>query len=222
MIVSQAKKLDEIGYEEMLEMTTYGADVMHPRAVELGQIYNIPILVASSFLDSPGTLIHGGITMEGRNRVTGIAQDLNVAKITVVGVPDKPGIAATIFEKLANAGISVDTIVQNTSIDNITDLTFTISKNDLIPAMEIVKLIADEIGARDFLFDSSVGKVSIIGTGIQTSPGYAARMFTTLSNEGINIMLISTSEIRITCIIKEDRVKDAVRALHRAFEMEQA
>jgi aspartate kinase len=221
-IVSQAKKLDEIGYEEMLEMTTYGADVMHPRAVELGQIYNIPILVASSFLDSPGTLIHGGITMEGRNRVTGIAQDLNVAKITVVGVPDKPGIAATIFEKLANAGISVDTIVQNTSIDNITDLTFTISKNDLIPAMEIVKLIADEIGARDFLFDSSVGKVSIIGTGIQTSPGYAARMFTTLSNEGINIMLISTSEIRITCIIKEDRVKDAVRALHRAFEMEQA
>ncbi len=221
-IVSQAKKLDEIGYEEMLEMTTYGANVMHPRAVELGQIYNIPILVASSFLDSPGTLIRGGIPMEGRNRVTGIAQDLNVAKITVVGVPDKPGIAATIFEKLANAGISVDTIVQNTSIDNITDLTFTISKNDLIPAMEIVKLIADEIGARDFLFDSSVGKVSIIGTGIQTSPGYAARMFTTLSNEGINIMLISTSEIRITCIIKEDRVKDAVRALHRAFEMEQA
>ena len=221
-IVSQAKKLDEIGYEEMLEMTTYGADVMHPRAVELGQIYNIPILVASSFLDSPGTLICGGIPMEGRNRVTGIAQDLNVAKITVVGVPDKPGIAATIFEKLANAGISVDTIVQNTSIDNITDLTFTISKNDLIPAMEIVKLIADEIGARDFLFDSSVGKVSIIGTGIQTSPGYAARMFTTLSNEGINIMLISTSEIRITCIIKEDRVKDAVRALHRTFEMEQA
>jgi aspartate kinase len=221
-IVSQAKKLDEIGYEEMLEMTTYGADVMHPRAVELGQIYNIPILVASSFLDSPGTLIRGGIPMEGRNRVTGIAQDLNVAKITVVGVPDKPGIAATIFEKLANAGISVDTIVQNTSIDNITDLTFTISKNDLVPAMEIVKLIADEIGARDFLFDSSVGKVSIIGTGIQTSPGYAARMFTTLSNEGINIMLISTSEIRITCIIKEDRVKDAVRALHRAFEMEQA
>jgi len=221
-IVSQAKKLDEIGYEEMLEMSTYGANVMHPRAVELGQIYNIPILVASSFLESPGTLIHGGIPMEGRNRVTGIAQDLNVAKVTIVGVPDKPGIAATIFERLANAGISVDTIVQNASIENITDLTFTIAKSDLAPATEIVKPIASEIGARDCIFDPTVGKVSIIGTGIQTSPGYAARMFTTLSQESINIMLISTSEIRITCIIKEDKVKDAVRALHRAFELEQA
>ncbi|MDD2471960.1 MAG: aspartate kinase [Dehalococcoidales bacterium] len=221
-IVSQAKKLDEIGYEEMLEMSTYGANVMHPRAVELGQIYNIPILVASSFLESPGTLIHGGIPVEGRNRVTGIAQDLNVAKITIVGVPDRPGIAGTIFERLAAAGISVDTIVQNASIENITDLTFTIAKSDLAPAMEIVKPIAAEIGARDCVFDSSVGKVSIIGTGIQTSPGYAARMFATLSRESINIMLISTSEIRITCIIKEDRVKDAVRALHQAFELEQA
>ncbi|MDD4635786.1 MAG: aspartate kinase [Dehalococcoidales bacterium] len=221
-IVSQARKLDEIGYEEMLEMSTYGANVMHPRAVELGQIYNIPILVASSFLESPGTLIHGGLPMEGKNRVTGIAQDLNVAKITIVGVPDRPGIAATIFERLASAGISVDTIVQNASIENITDLTFTIAKSDLAPAMEIVKPLAAEINATDCIFDSAVGKVSIIGTGIQTSPGYAARMFTTLSREDINIMLISTSEIRITCIIKEDRVKDAVRALHRAFEMEQA
>ena len=159
--------------------------------------------------------------MQGRNRVTGIAQDLDVAKITIVGVPDKPGIAGPIFERLANAGISVDTIVQNASIENITDLTFTITKGDLAPAMEIVKPIAAEIGARDCMFDSSVGKVSIIGTGIQTSPGYAARMFTTLSKENINIMLISTSEIRITCIIKEDRVKDAVRALHKAFELEQ-
>ena len=220
-IVSQARKLDEVGYEEMLEMTIYGANVMHPRAVELGQIYKIPILIASSFFESPGTLIRGGIPVEGRNRVTGIAQDLDVAKITIVGVPDKPGIAGPIFERLANAGISVDTIVQNASIENITDLTFTITKGDLAPAMEIVKPIAAEIGARDCMFDSSVGKVSIIGTGIQTSPGYAARMFTTLSKENINIMLISTSEIRITCIIKEDRVKDAVRALHKAFELEQ-
>jgi len=221
-IVSQAVKLDEIGYEEMLEMSTYGAKVMHPRAVELGQIYGVPILVASSFMDKPGTLIHGGISMEGRNKVTGIAHDLNVAKITILGVPDRPGIAAAIFERLAGAAISVDTIVQNASTENITDLTFTIAKSDLGPAMEIVKPLAAEIGARDFVSDSGVGKVSIIGTGIQNTPGFAARMFTALSRESINIMLISTSEIRITCIIKEDKVKDAIRALHKAFELEQA
>jgi len=221
-IVSRAVKLDEIGYEEMLEMSTYGAKVMHPRAVELGQIYGVPILVASSFIDKPGTLIHGGISMEGRNKVTGIAHDLNVAKITILGVPDRPGIAAAIFERLAGAGISVDTIVQNASTENITDLTFTIAKSDLGQAMEIVKPLAAEIGARDFASDSNVGKVSIIGTGIQNTPGFAARMFTALSRESINIMLISTSEIRITCIIKEDKVKDAVRALHKAFELEQA
>lgn len=221
-IVGQAVKLEEIGYEEMLEMSTYGAKVMHPRAVELGQIYGVPILVASSFLDKPGTLIHGGISMEGRNKVTGIAHDLNVAKITILGVPDRPGIAAAIFERLAGAGISIDTIVQNASTENITDLTFTIAKSDLGTAMEIVKPLAAEIGARDFASDSGVGKVSIIGTGIQNTPGFAARMFTALSRESINIMLISTSEIRITCIIKEDKVKDAVRALHKAFELEQA
>ncbi len=160
--------------------------------------------------------------MEGRNKVTGIAHDQDVAKITILGVPDRPGIAAAIFEKMANAGISIDTIVQNASIDNITDLTFTIAKHDLLPAMEIVRPVIQEIGAREFVSDSHVGKVSIIGTGIQNTPGFAARMFTTLSREGINIMLISTSEIRITCIIKEDRVKDAIRALHRAFELEQA
>jgi aspartate kinase len=221
-MVSQARKLEEIAYEEMLEMSTYGAKVMHPRAVELGQIYNMPILVASSFLDKPGTLIHGGIPLEGRNKVTGIAHDLNVAKITVVGVPDRPGIAATVFERLASAGISVDTIVQNASIENTTDLTFTIAKSDLAPAMEIVKPVAREIEARDFMSDSSVGKVSIIGTGIQNTPGFAAKMFTALSRESINIMLISTSEIRITCIIKQDKVKDAIRALHYAFKLEQA
>ena len=221
-IISQARRLDEIGYEEMLEMSTYGAKVMHPRAVELGQIYDIPIMVASSFGEKNGTLIHGGIPVEGRNKVTGRAHDLNVSKITIVGVPDKPGIAALIFERLAKAGISVDTIVQNASMENITDLTFTIAKSDLGQAMEIVKPLAQEIGARDYISDSNVGKVSIIGTGIQNTPGFAAKMFTALSREGINIMLISTSEIRITCIIREDKVKEAIRALHREFELEQA
>jgi len=221
-LVPQARHLSEINYEEMLELASYGARVMHPRAVELGELYNIPILVASSFNEKPGTLIHGGASMEVRNRVRGIADDLNVAKITVVGVPDRPGIASAIFKPLAEAGISVDSIVQNASIEKITDLTFTVAKSELKRAMKVVRPIAEEIGARQCLSDSAVGKISIVGTGIQNTPGYAARMFEALSNEGINIQLISTSEIRITCIISEDKVKDAVNALHRAFKMEKS
>ncbi len=219
-LTPEAQRVSEIGYEEMLELATYGAKVMHPRAVELGELFNIPILVASSFTDSPGTLIHGGVSMEVRNKVRGIAHDLDVAKVTVVGVPDRPGIAAAIFEPLAKANISVDTIVQNASIDNITDLTFTVAKSQLDEAMEVVKPIARSIGARECVSAPRLGKVSIIGTGMQNTPGFAARMFSTLSEQGINIQLISTSEIRITCIIDEARIKDAVRALHRAFELE--
>ncbi len=219
-LIPEAQRLSEIGYGEMLEMATYGAKVIHSRAVELGELFNIPIMVASSFTDSPGTLIHGGISMEVRNRVRGIAHDLDVAKITVVGVPDHPGIAAAIFEPLAKANISVDTIVQNASIENITDLTFTVAKSQLSEAMEVANPIARSIGARDCVSDSRLGKVSIIGTGMQNAPGYAARMFSTLSEQGINIQLITTSEIRITCIIDEARVTDAVRALHRVFELE--
>ena len=220
-LIPQARQLPEIGYEEMLEMASYGAGVIHPRAVELGELFNIPILVASSFTDSPGTLIHGGVSMEVRNKVRSIAHDLDVAKITVVGVPDRPGIAAAIFESLAKAGISIDTIVQNASIENITDLTFTVAKSQLSRAMEVVEPIAISIGARECVSDSRLGKVSIIGTGMQNTPGYAARMFSALSEKGINIQLITTSEIRITCIIDEARVKDAVLVLYRAFELEE-
>jgi aspartate kinase len=219
-IVPEAQKLSEIGYEEMLELATYGAKVTHPRAVELGELFNVPILVASSFTDSPGTLIHGGGAMEVRNKVRGIAHDLDVAKITVVGVPDRPGIAASIFEPLAKANISIDTIVQNASINKVTDLTFTVAKSQLAKAMDVVKPIAKSIGARECVSDAKLGKVSIIGTGMQNTPGYAARMFATLREKGINIELITTSEIRITCIIEEAKVKEAVKALHRAFELE--
>ena len=219
-LIPEARWLAEIGYEEMLELATYGAKVVHPRAVELGELFNIPILVASSFSQNPGTLIHGGVSMEVRNKVRGIAYDLDVAKITVVGVPDQPGIAASIFQPLAKAGISIDTIVQNASINKITDLTFTVAKSDLAGAMRVVEPIAKSIRARECASDSKLGKVSIIGTGMQNTPGFAARMFEELSQQDINIQLITTSEIRITCIIDETRVKDAVRALHRAFEVE--
>ncbi len=219
-IVPDAQRLVEIGYDEMLELATYGARVLHPRAVELGELFNVPILVASSFTEGPGTLIDGGGAMEVRNRVKGIIHDLDVAKVTVVGVPDRPGIASAVFQPLAAAGISVDTIVQNASIENITDLTFTVAKSHLDKAMEVVKPIAKSIGARECASDSKLGKVSIIGTGMQNTPGYAARMFGALSEQGINIQLITTSEIRITCIIGETSVEDAVRVLHRAFELE--
>jgi len=221
-LVPEARPMPEIGYEEMLEMASYGAKVMNSRAVELGELFAVPILVASSFTDSPGTLIHGGVSsMEVRNKVRSIAHDLNVAKITVVGIPDRPGIAAALFEPLAKANISVDTIVQNASLNNITDLTFTVTRNQLDKAMRVVESTAKSIGARECVSDSKLGKVSVIGTGMQNTPGYAARMFQTLSEEGINIQLIATSEIRITCIIDESRVNDSVSALHRAFQLDE-
>jgi aspartate kinase len=220
-IVPEARKISEIDYEEMVEMATYGAKVMHPRAVETGQIHNMPILVACSFNEKPGTVIRGGIPMEVRNKARGIAHDLNVAKVTVLAVPDRPGIAAAVFEPLAAANVSVDTIVQNSGAGGVTDLTFTVTRNDLNKAMKVVEPIAKSIGAKGCVSDAKLGKVSIVGTGMQNTPGYAARMFKALYEAGINIELITTSEIRITCIVNETRVADAVRCLHKAFQLDQ-
>jgi aspartate kinase len=214
-LVPDAKKLKEVSYEEMLELATYGARVIHNRAVELGWLYNVPILVASSFSDSSGTTICKEASMEVKNKVSGIVHDTNVAKVTVVGVPDHPGIATAIFESLARANISIDTIVQNASINS-----FTVARTDLLKAMSIVEPVAKSVGGKQCVTDSTLAKLSIVGTGMQNTPGYAARMFRALYQHGINIQLITTSEIRITCIISEDKVKDAIRALHQAFELE--
>jgi aspartate kinase len=193
---------------------------MQPRAVEIGSFFNVPIYVASSFTETPGTLIHGGINMESFNRVRGIPHDLDVAKVTIRGVPDRPGIAAAVFEPLAQHHISVDVIVQNASAEGNTDLTFTVSKGDLGRTVSLVEEIAHEIQAGEVVTDDQIGKVSIVGTGIQSAPGFASRMFRSLYDAGINIQMISTSEIRITCIVAADRVNDAVRALHKTFELE--
>ena len=158
--------------------------------------------------------------METRNRVRGIAHNKNVAKITVQGVPDRPGISATLFEPLAENGISVDTIVQNASVERVTDLTFTVARGDLETAMDIIEPVAREMGARNCISDSKLGNVSIVGTGMQHYPGYASSMFRALYEANINIEMITTSEIRITCIVAEDRVEDAVRALHKAFQLD--
>ncbi len=221
-IVPDARQLKDLSFEEMLELATQGSQVMHNRAVELASVHNLPILVTSSFVDAPGTIIRGEAELEERNRVRGIAHDTDVAKITVRHVPDKPGIATHIFEPLAEAGISVDTIVQNASEGAMTDLTFTLTRGDLKRAESVMPAICAAVGADGYVADGGLGKVSIVGVGIQTAHGYAARMFRALFDEGINIELISTSEIRLTCIIAAARVPDAVRALHRAFELERA
>ncbi len=221
-IEPSARKLRDISYEEMLEMAALGARVLNPRAAELGSVYGVPIVVASSFKEAPGTLIHGGVNMEQFNRVRGIAHDKDVAKVTLRGVPDKPGIAAGIFGPLADNHVSVDTIVQNAGVEQLTDLTFTVPVGDLQTAVSVVEGVAKEIGAGEVVTDDDLGKVSIVGTGIRSAPGYASRMFKTLSDAGINIEMISTSEIRITCIVCQSDVEKAVQALHKAFELEKA
>ena len=221
-VVPRARKLEEIGYEEMLELASYGAK-MHPRSVELGAVYQIPIYVASSFSDAPGTLIHrepDGSHMENRIKVTGIALNANVAKITVRSLPDRPGIAAALFEPLSKVGISVDTIVQNTSVDRTTDISFTMSRADLARAESEVNALLRELGASAVVTDTTLASVSIVGSGMQHTPGYASRMFRVLADGNINIDMITTSEIRISCIIKEEQAEHAVRLLHRDFQLD--
>lgn len=221
-IVPNARKLTEISYEEMLELAQQGARVMHPRAVELGSVYGVPIAVRSSFNQNPGTLIHGEATMEIRNKVRGIAHDTDVAKITVVGVPDRPGIAASLFQPLADANISVDVIVQNASVQGTTDMSFTVARGDLNRALRLVESCSPEIRATDVLNSTGLAKVSVVGTGMQHAPGYAARMFRALAERAVNINMITTSEIRITCLIDATQVAEAVQALHEAFQLDRA
>ncbi|MHB8508679.1 MAG: aspartate kinase [Candidatus Dormibacteria bacterium] len=221
-IVPDARLLSSIGYEEMLELAAVGANVMHPRAVEIAELYDIPIHVRSSFETSAGTFIIRKAGVEERNRVRGIAADEDVAKVTLMRVPDRPGVAARIFGSLAEAGISVDVIIQNVSRDGATDLSFTIPRGDLAHTERLVKKVSKEISAGSVLSDSTMAKVSIVGTGMLGQPGIAAEMFRTLAAADINIDMISTGEIRITCIVKRTRARDAVRALHKSFLLDQA
>jgi aspartate kinase len=220
-LVPEAKLLRTISYDEMLELSALGARVLHPRAVEIGELYDLPIRVRSTFDEGPGTLITRSPEIEDRNRVRGIAAEEDVAKLTLVGVPDKPGIAARIFTPLAEKGISVDVIIQNVSRQGVTDLSFTVPSGDLAQSEKLVRRTSKEIDAEDVLTDPRVAKVSIVGTGMLGQPGIAAQMFKTLAEARINIDMISTSEIRITCIIARDRVKDAVRALHKAYRLDE-
>jgi len=219
-ITSKARKLNSVAYEEMLEMASLGAKVLFIRAVEFAMRYKVPVVVRSSFNDHEGTLVTEESPEMEKESVRAVTCNMKEAKITVAGVEDKPGVASNIFSELAEAHIVVDMIIQNSSADGKTDISFTIPEADLAKALEICRRIQGSLAAHDVSGCTDVAKVSIIGLGMRSYSGVAAKMFTTLANEGINIEMISTSEIKISCVIQKKYAELAVRALHDAFELE--
>jgi len=219
-IVPNARRLEKLSYEEMLELASLGAKVLQARSVEFAAKFGVPLEVKSSFTEGEGSLVtHEDAEME-RASVSGVTGDRNQAKITVVGVPDSPGIAAKLFGAVANAAINVDMIIQNVSQDSLTDISFTVPKGDLPEGLSLVRDIAKEIGARSVEVKDDIAKVSLVGVGMRSHSGVASRMFQTLSREGINIMMISTSEIKISCVIEEKFFELALRSLHDEFKLE--
>ncbi len=219
-VCSKARKLDRISCEEMLEMASLGAKVLHIRSVEFALKHNVPVYVRSSFNEEEGTMLVNGEQDMERPVVSGITYSKKDARITLRKVPDQPGIAAKIFGPIAEAGINVDMIIQNTRAGGQTDLTFTVPKSDYQRAMEIEREIAGRIGAESVLGDENIAKVSVIGVGMKSHSGVASKMFTSLAGENINIMMISTSEIRISCVVEEKQAELAVRTLHTVFGLD--
>jgi aspartate kinase len=221
-VVPQARRLDRVTYEEMLEMASLGAKVLQIRSVEFASKYNVPLRVLSSFEDGPGTLITAEDDTMEQALISGIAFNRDEAKLTVLGVPDQPGVASRILGPIADANIEVDMIVQNVAEDSTTDFTFTVHRNDYDKALEILKRIAADLGAREVSGDNRIVKVSLVGVGMRSHAGIASRMFRTLADEGINIRMISTSEIKISVVIDEKYLELGVRALHSAFGLDAA
>jgi aspartate kinase len=219
-IVPEAKRIDVLSYEEMLELASLGAKVLQIRSVEFAMKYKVPLRVRSTFTEDEGTLIKEEDETMERVVVRGIAHNKNEARITVERVPDKPGIAAKIFDALAEANIPVDMIVQNVSVDGFTDISFTVEKNDAAKAEKITKEVANEIGAKNVIRDDKIAKVSVVGLGMRSHAGVAGKVFETLAKYGINIVMISTSEIKISCIVDEKFTELAVRVLHEAFGLD--
>lgn len=221
-IVAKARRLEKIAFEEMLEMASLGAKVLQTRSVEIAMLYRVPVRVLSTFdVDAGGTLLCDEDDIVEKKPVTGIAYSRDEAKITLHRISDQPGVAAAIFGPLADAGVNVDMIVQNVSPDGKkTDLTFTVSRSELPRALDAIEKARDVIGYRDIISDANVAKVSIIGIGMRAHPGVAQTMFRTLSEKGINIQVISTSEIKVSILIAEEYVELAVRALHAAYGLD--
>lgn len=218
-VVASARRIDRISFDEMLEMASLGAKVLQIRSVEFGKKYNMPIYVKSTFVDGGGTLVTSEVKEMEDVMVAAVAYDRNQAKITVSGVPDRPGIAAAIFGRVAEKEINVDMIIQNVSEGGLTDISFTVPKNEVKKAVAQIESINNDIGARGVIADDGIGKVSVIGVGMRSHSGVAAKMFKSLADAGINIMMISTSEIKVSCVVAADEVDRAVRILHEAFEL---
>jgi len=219
-IVSHARRLDRITYEEMLELASLGSKVLQIRSVEFARKYNVVLRVLSSFEEGPGTLIAGEDETMEQALISGIAHNKDEAKLTVVDVPDKPGIAYSILGPIADANIEVDMIVQNVGVDNMTDFTFTVHRNDYDKALSILKKTAAGLGARNVTGDTGIVKISVVGVGMRSHAGIASRMFHALSREGINIMMISTSEIKISVVVDEKYLELGVRTLHSEFGLD--
>jgi aspartate kinase len=216
-ICSNARRLDRITYDEMLEMARAGAKVLQPRSVELAKKYNVPLYVKSTFTDEGGTLVTKEDEEMEKEVVSGVSYDKDQAKITIVHVPDRPGVAAQLFSPLADNNIVLDMIIQNASIEGYTDLTFTVSRKEIRQAYKLIEEAARKVGADKVEVDENVSKISIIGVGMISHSGVAAKMFATLAKEGINILMISTSEIKISCVIQAKYTELAVSVLHEVF-----
>jgi len=221
-IVPSARRLDKVSYEEMLELASLGAKVLQSRSVEFAARHGVPVEVRSSFKEGQGTLVTTEDTDMERVIVSSVTGDRNQAKITIIGVPDRPGIAARIFGPVAEANIIVDMIIQNVSQAELTDISFTVPRVDLGKAVTLVQRVAKEIDAKSVGVTEAIAKVSLVGVGMRSHSGVAARMFAVLSREGVNIMMISTSEIKISCVIDEKYLELAMRSLHAAFSLDEA
>lgn len=223
-IVPKARKLIAISHDEMLELASLGSAVLQPRSVEVAKEFNVKVHVRSSFNQNEGTIVQGD---EEMNRIVekdvvvrGVAKDLNVAKAAIFDIPDLPGTASKIFRALADESINVDMIIQSQERNNITDISFTVNKDDLEKTNQVMAKVKEEIGAGGYSFDADVAKISIVGAGMITNPGVAARMFEILAENGINIEMIATSEIKVSCVIRADQINKATLVLHEAFELD--
>jgi aspartate kinase len=216
-VVKDAFKLDQISHEEMLELASLGAQVLHPRSVELAKQYGVKLAVLSSFSEAEGTIVKGAEEMEDVLQVSGVTSDQKIARVAILEVPDRPGVAFRIMGDLAAGNIVVDMIIQSVSRDHINDMSFTLGEDDLDRAMVILQKTIADLGAKDVVYDRNVAKVSIVGIGMKEKAGVASAMFQALSERGINIQMISSSEIKISCLIDRERADEAVRAIHAKF-----
>jgi aspartate kinase len=219
-VVPEARRIGRLSFEEMLDIAASGGRVLALRSVEFARNHHVPLHVRSSFTWEPGTWVQEEDPSMEQAVVTAVTHDVSEAKVTVARVPDRPGIAARLFRALAEAHVNVDTIVQNTSVEGTTDISFTVPRDDLALSMEVARGLAPELGSGEVTSDSAIAKVSLVGAGMRSNPGVSATMFEVLASEGVNIEMISTSSIRISCVVREDAVERAVRALHEAFDLE--